>query len=158
MFKMGSLIRLDIWNTSYGQKKGRESNWQFDSQPLKVKNRPDSLAWRWRATYHWKDLNKGYNFALDLISIKGLHAKLWGCKVVGVPTLTISGLPLGSPGAKCHLDVGLVERHRVYYKGKGGHFPQVLAMVSLVSLNLSSLVSPNLPVALTSIKSAPTIH
>jgi len=26
-------------------------------------------------------------------------------------------LPLGSLGTKCHLDVGLVERHKVYYKG-----------------------------------------
>jgi len=31
---------LDICSPSYGQKKGRESNWQFDSRPLKVKNRP----------------------------------------------------------------------------------------------------------------------
>ncbi len=31
---------LDIFNPSYGQKKGRESNWQFDSRPLKVGNRP----------------------------------------------------------------------------------------------------------------------
>jgi hypothetical protein len=31
---------LDIFSPSYGQKKGRESNWQFDSQSLKVKNRP----------------------------------------------------------------------------------------------------------------------
>jgi hypothetical protein len=29
--------------------------------------------------------------------------------------------PLGSPGTKCHLDVGLVERHR----GEGDGFPQV---------------------------------
>jgi hypothetical protein len=34
----------------------------------------------------------------------------------------ISGLPLGSPGTKCHLYVGLVERHRVYYKGEGAGF------------------------------------
>jgi hypothetical protein len=27
---------LDICSPSYGQKKGRESNWQFDSRPLKV--------------------------------------------------------------------------------------------------------------------------
>ncbi len=27
---------LDICNPSYGQKKRRESNWQFDSRPLKV--------------------------------------------------------------------------------------------------------------------------
>jgi hypothetical protein len=32
------MTHLDIWNISYGQKKGRESNWQFDSRPLKVRN------------------------------------------------------------------------------------------------------------------------
>jgi len=31
---------LDICRPSYGEKKGRESNWQFDSRPLKVGNRP----------------------------------------------------------------------------------------------------------------------
>ena len=31
---------LDICRPSYGQKKGRESNWQFDSRSLKVENRP----------------------------------------------------------------------------------------------------------------------
>jgi hypothetical protein len=31
---------LDICSPSCGQKKGRESNWQFDSRPLKVGNRP----------------------------------------------------------------------------------------------------------------------
>jgi hypothetical protein len=31
---------LDICSPSYGQKKGRESNWQFDFRPLKVGNRP----------------------------------------------------------------------------------------------------------------------
>jgi len=28
-------------------------------------------------TYRWKDLDEGYNFALNLISIGGLLAKLW---------------------------------------------------------------------------------
>jgi hypothetical protein len=31
---------------------------------------------QWHATCLWKALNEGYNFALDLISIEGLHAKL----------------------------------------------------------------------------------
>ncbi len=31
---------LDICSPRYGQKKGRESNWQFESRPLKVGNRP----------------------------------------------------------------------------------------------------------------------
>jgi hypothetical protein len=36
------------------------------------------------------------------------------------------------PGEKNHLDVGPVERCRVYYKGEGGGFPQVRAVVSLM--------------------------
>jgi hypothetical protein len=46
--------------------------------------------------------------------------------------MRISGLPLGSPGTKSHLDVAPMESCRVYYKGEGGGFPQVQAMVSLV--------------------------
>jgi len=55
--KWARIAHLDIWNTSYGQKKGRESNCQFDSQPEKVKNRPDLLGCRERATYRWKALD-----------------------------------------------------------------------------------------------------
>jgi hypothetical protein len=40
---------LDICSPSYGQKKGRESNWQFDSRPLKVGNRPLLDVCRWSA-------------------------------------------------------------------------------------------------------------
>jgi len=45
--KWARMIRLDIHNTSYGKKKGRESNWQFDSRPQKVRNRPNFRARRW---------------------------------------------------------------------------------------------------------------
>ncbi len=136
------MTHLETSNTSYGQQKGRESNWQFDSQSLKVRNRPDFLACRCLATYRWKALNKGYNFALDLIPIEGLHTKLWGPKVVRIPTLGILRFPFGNPETKCHLDVGLVERHRVYYKGEGGGFPQVRAMVNLVSPSLPVCANP----------------
>jgi len=87
--KWSLIAHLNIWNTSYGQKKGRESKW-------------------------------------------GLLTKLWGSKVTEVPTWAISRLPNGSPRTKSHLDVGPMERCRVYYKGEGGDFPQVWAMVSLV--------------------------
>jgi hypothetical protein len=46
------MSHLDIYSLSYGQKKGRESNCQFDSRPLKVGNRPvpdvhsRSATWR----------------------------------------------------------------------------------------------------------------
>ncbi len=93
-------------------------------------------------TCRWKDLDKAYNFALDFISIRGLQAKLWGPKVVGFPTLAISGLPLGSPETKNHLDVGPVASHKVYYKGEGGDFPQVQSMVNLVCPSCPWLVLP----------------
>jgi hypothetical protein len=44
----------DICSLSYGQKKGQESNWQFDSRPLKVGNQPltdvrfECATWRWK--------------------------------------------------------------------------------------------------------------
>ncbi len=41
----------DICSPSYGQKKGRESNWQFDSRPLKVRNRCLSDIRSERATW-----------------------------------------------------------------------------------------------------------
>ncbi len=44
----------------------------------------------------------------------------------------ILGFPLGSPMTKSHLDVAPVESNKVYYKGEGGGFPQVQAVVSLV--------------------------
>ncbi len=147
------MTHLNTSNTSYGQKKGRESNWRFDSRSLKVDNRTDFLVCRWHVTFRQKALDEGYDFALDLISIGGLHAKLWASKVAGVPILgisRISRLPSGSPGTKCHLGVGLVARHRVYYKGKGGGFPQVRVMASLVSLCLFMVRLCT--------KSAPTMH
>jgi hypothetical protein len=138
--KWARIAHLDICNISYGQKNGRESNWQFDSWPLKVGNRPDFRACRQRATYRWKALDEGYNFDLELIAIRGLHKKLYALKVTEVPTVGISKLPLGSPGTKSHLDVAPVERHRVYYKGEGGGFPQLRAMVSFVCPCYSWLV------------------
>jgi len=130
--KWARIAHLDIWNVSYGQKKGQESNCQYDFRPQKVGNRPDLLSCRGRATYRWKALDESYNFALDRTLIRGSFAKLWGSKVAGVPTGGISGLSFGSLGKKSHLDVASMESCKVYYKGEGGGFPQVQAVVSLV--------------------------
>jgi hypothetical protein len=70
------MSHLDIYSTSYGKKKGWESNWQFDSRPLKVKNRLDPGVFRWSATHHWKDLKESYKFVLDLNPIRGLSKEL----------------------------------------------------------------------------------
>jgi hypothetical protein len=55
---------------------------------------------------------------------------------MGVPAGGIPRFPLGTLGTKCHLNVALVESCREYYKGEGGGFPQVWAVVSLVSPRL----------------------
>jgi hypothetical protein len=82
--KWPRISHLDICSPSYGQKKGRESNWQFDFRPLKVKNRPKSDVSRWSATWRWKALEEGYKFGLDLVLIGGWGEKLWSSKVPGV--------------------------------------------------------------------------
>jgi hypothetical protein len=86
-------------------KKGQESNHQFDSRPLKVRNRPNFLACRWRATYQWnfqKDLQFCFKHHLD----RRFACKVMGPKFVRIRTMGISRLPFGSPKTKCHLDVG----------------------------------------------------
>jgi hypothetical protein len=55
-----------------------------------------------------------------LIPIWGLSRELQAPKVPGVQTGTISGLLLGSPENKSHLDAGAAEQRREYYMGEGG--------------------------------------
>jgi hypothetical protein len=87
----------DIFSLSYGQKKGRESNWQFDSRPLKVGNRPLPDVRFEFATCRWKDLDEGYNFGSDLVVIQRCSRELWRFKFLGVLSGqfrdSISGVP-----------------------------------------------------------------
>jgi len=140
--KWPRLSHLDICNISYGRKKGRESNWQFDSRPQKVGNRPDSGVQRWSAANRWKALDKGYKFVWDFVPIWGWGEKLWAPKISGVQTGIVSGLHFGSPGKKCHSDASAIVRRREYYMGEGGGFPQVRAVVSQMSPRLP-VVCPN---------------
>jgi hypothetical protein len=81
--------------------------------------------------------------------IYGPH-KLWASKVVEVPISRILGLPNSESRKKHHLGVAPVMNHKLYYKGKGGDFPQVWAVVNLVS---SCMFVVHLCT-----KSVPTIH
>jgi hypothetical protein len=126
--KWPRMWHLNICSPSYGQKKGRE----FDSRPLKVKNRPLANVACGSATWRWKALEESYNFGSDLAPIGiGTH-EIWALKVPGLQPGRVSGLLLGSPGRKSHLDVDSTESCREYYMGEGGDFPQVQAVVSLV--------------------------
>jgi hypothetical protein len=136
------MSHLDICSTSYGQKKGRESNWQFDSRPLKVGNRPNSDVCRRSVTLRWRALEKSYKIASNFIPIGGLSKKLWMPKVPGIQPGTVSGLLVGSPEKKCHSDVASVENCREYYMGEGDGFPRVWAVVSQMSPR-SPVACPN---------------
>ncbi len=114
---------LDIFSPSYGQKKGRESNCQFDSWPLKVGNRPLPDVASRSATRRWKALDESYNFGWKLVPIQVRGKELWPSKVPRLQPGTVSGL---------QLDVASVKSYRVYYMGEGGGFPRVRAVVSLV--------------------------
>jgi hypothetical protein len=93
MSKMVSHESFGHCNTSYGWKKGWESNWQFDSRPLKVRNRSDPGVCRQSATHRWKALEESYNFASDLIPIRGWSWELWAPKVPGSPNRDNFGTP-----------------------------------------------------------------
>jgi hypothetical protein len=91
--KWPGISHLDIYSTSYGRKKGRDSNWQFDSRPLKVENRPNFGVCRWSATHRWKALKESYKFVSDFISIRGLSKELWTPKVPRVQNRNSFGTP-----------------------------------------------------------------
>jgi hypothetical protein len=131
--KEGPWVKLAVWLPTT---KSRESPW-FPCMQVACHMPLKSSRW-------------GLQLALNLTSIRGFHTKLWASKVVGVPILGISGLPLGSPGTKWHLGAGPVARHREYYEGEGGGFPQVWAMMSLVR--------PCLPMARSCTKSVPIMY
>jgi len=123
---------LDIYNTHYGKKKGQESNWRFDSRPLKIKNQPNPGVCKWSAIHRWKALKENYKFSSDFIPIEGLNKKLWPRKVLKIQTMIVSGLFLGSPETKSHSDVGAAE------KGEASAHPSTLSSVESWERALSS--------------------
>jgi len=68
---------------------------------------------------------------LNLISIKGLHPKLWRPKVARVPTLA-----MGAPRQNVIWMWASWAATKYTIKGEGGGFPQVQVVVNLVSSNL----------------------
>jgi len=99
-------LRHKLWS-----KEGWESKCQFDSWPLKVKNLLELRVWRMHVTYNWKTIDEGYNFSLNLISIGGLHKKLWASKVAGIPILGILRLLTWESRGKLYLGATFVTKH-----------------------------------------------
>jgi hypothetical protein len=106
--------------------------WAKEGPGVKLGNQPLPDVCSRSATWSWKALEESYNFGSNLVPIQAWGEKLWMPKVLGVQTKTISGLHLGSPGKKSHLDVAPARSYKEYYKGEGGGFPRVQAVVSQV--------------------------
>jgi len=107
-------------------------------------HRPNFHVCRLSAIPHWKALDKSYNFALDLIPIRGLSKKLWLQKVA---ESSLSSF-LGVLRQKRPFGCGSREETQEIYMGEGGGFPRIQAVVNLVS--------PRLPVICLSTKGVPT--
>jgi hypothetical protein len=96
---------------------GRESNWQFDSRPLKVMNWPLCDIRFESATWRWKDLGEGYNFGSNLVAIGLCSRELWPSKVPRLQPGQFRDSIFGSPKNLCHLDVASTASCREYYMG-----------------------------------------
>jgi hypothetical protein len=133
------------------EKKGWESKCQFHSQLLKIENCLESCVWRRHATYHWKALDEGYNFALNLTSIRHFHKKLWASKMTRIPISGIMGLSIWESWEKHHLDVAFMACHIKYYtRGRWWLSPQVWIVLSLVGWCMAAVCPCT--------KNAPTMH
>jgi hypothetical protein len=80
-----------------------------------------------------QELQLWFSFGSNLVPIRARGEKLWRPKVPGVQTGIVSGLHLGSPEKKSHLDVASTQSCREHYKGEGGGFPRVRAVVCHVN-------------------------
>jgi hypothetical protein len=119
--KWAHLSHLDICNTTYGQKKGRESTWP---QCVQVEWDTPLESARWELQLCFRPCPNP-RFEQRVIVSQNCESPNFG-----------------NFGTKSHSIVGVTERHKEYYMGEGGGFPQVWAMLSLVSPE-SPVVCPN---------------
>jgi len=126
---------LDICRPSYGQKKGRGSNWQFDSRPLKVGNRPLLDSELKVQDVVGKISTRATTLVQNLLrsdSAVGSYEPPKSRDSNRDSFGTISELQLGSPGKKSHLNVVPEMWRTEYYMGEGGGFPRVRAVMCLM--------------------------
>jgi hypothetical protein len=113
--KEGSRVKLIVWLPTTKSREStcyRPPNWECDT----------SL----------KRSRRGLQVCFRPCRDQTLQSKVMSAQSPGTPPRIVSGLQLGSPGKKSHLDVASAESCREYYKGEGGGFPRVRAVVCLV--------------------------
>jgi hypothetical protein len=141
--KWACVTHLDIWSTSYGQRKAKSQNVSLTLDHKKSGFDPIRLH------------SGGVRHVVGKLSTMAttlVRPHLDWRSSQEVIVLQSCGSPNpgnGSPETKSHLGASLVERCKVYYMGEGGGFPRVRAVVNLVS--------PRSHVVLPSTKGAPAL-
>jgi hypothetical protein len=145
MSKIGSHDPFGHLNISYGQRKGCLNleitlSWKSPWFPyMQVAcHIPLESSWRGIQLCFRPHLDK--RFAKEVMGLQSRRNLDFGN----------FGIPTWESQNKWHLGVGHLIRNKEYYKGEGGGFPQVQAMVNLVSLCL--------PMIHVCTKNAPTMH
>jgi hypothetical protein len=113
--KEGPGVKLAIWFPTTKSWKSTRSPCVKMVCDIPLERSRQGLQLRLKPHLHWRSVRKA------MAPPKLSESQLWQL--------------FGSRRTKNHLDVGPVERCRVYYKGEGGDFPQVRAVVSLVCSN-----------------------
>jgi len=114
-FKCHRIVHLDLLCISYDQKKGRESNWKFDSRP-QIPWKQGSMRSTWSVLYTVGKIFSRTIRYFPRTLIKTWFEKNMNVQSFGTIRIPILGLPLGSPREKWHLDIITAERHIIYYK------------------------------------------
>jgi hypothetical protein len=113
--KEGPGVKLTVW---FPTTKSQEST----SSRRRLEECDMALEGSQRELQHW------FKARPDPSSGRGAMA----IQSFGSPAGTLSGLHFGSPNKMCHSDVASATSRREYYKGEGGGFPRVRAVVNLV--------------------------
>jgi hypothetical protein len=116
------------------KRKGRESNWQFDSRRLLESTRPRCVQVEWGTplkSSRW-ELQLCFRHRSDPRS----KQRVIVLQSYGSRNLSSFRTPPWDSCDKKPFDVGAVWRHKEYYMGEGGGFPWVWAMVSLMNAEL----------------------
>jgi hypothetical protein len=115
--KERSGVKLPIW---FPTTKNQESPWFTCVQVefhIFLESSQQGLQLCFRPHLNWRSTKKNYGLPKSQES----------------PISGISGPPTWEFGTKWHLGVGPMARHKKYFKGEGGGFPQVHVVVSLAS-------------------------
>jgi hypothetical protein len=114
--KERSEVKLPIWFPTTKSRESTRLTWFQGACDILLKSLWWELQLCFKSHFDLRSVRKGYGVPK---SRESHLARFWDSH-------------LGVPKKKSHLDVNSMASHKVYYKGEGGGFPQIWAMVNLL--------------------------